>query len=113
MNMNITKLYQLIIISSLGYLVLLIIISGSFIELLLYVNRVKGLNKKLKVFYDLSDNNKHTSLLICDNEGNVIYANEKFKNHVPQSEFKFDKSYNEVLKAPYRRFRPASEIDNY
>ncbi|MDU6984448.1 MAG: ATP-binding protein [Terrisporobacter othiniensis] len=111
MNINISKLYQLIIMSSLGYLVLLIIISGSFIELLLYVNRVKRLNKKLKVFYDLSDNNKHTSLLICDNEGNVVYANEKFKNHDSPSQFKFDKNYNEVLKAPYRRFRPTSEID--
>lgn len=107
-NLNISGIYQVIIISSLGYLVLLIIISGSFIELLLYVTRVKKLNNKLKIFYDLSDNNKHSFLLICDHEGNALYANDKFKD----SHSDFMENCNDVLKKPYEVFRNFEGINN-
>lgn len=110
-NINISEISQLIIVSSLGYLVLLIIISGSFIELLLYVTSVKKLNKKLKVFYDLSDNNKHTSLFICSNEGNVLYANEKFKNNSYTSDSNVDEGYGEALKHPFKKLRPSREMN--
>ncbi|MEG1411117.1 MAG: HAMP domain-containing sensor histidine kinase [Terrisporobacter sp.] len=115
LNLNISQMYQLIITSSLGYLVLLIIISGSFIELLLYVHRVKKLNKKLKVFYDLSDNNNHTFLLICSKEGNVIYANKKFKDAHPNLDLDSysasSEIHNEALKGPFSILRPVSEIN--
>lgn len=110
-NINISQLSQMINSALLGYLVLIIIISGSFIELLLHTNRIKNLNAKLKIFYDLNDNNKHTFLLICNMDGTVLYVNEKFKNNYSNLNLDLDENYIQTLKAPYTSYRPTYEID--
>lgn len=109
LNINNIGFYQIIVLAALGYLVLLIIITGSFIELFLYVNSVKRLNNKLKIFYDLSNNNKHTALLICDKKGNILYSNDAFKNNY--SYLKPGKNYVKVLKEPFVTYIPVDEVN--
>ena len=112
-NLNISQMYQMIITSSLGYLALLTIISGSFVELVMYISKVKNLNKNLKVFYNLSDNSKHSFLLICNKKGEVLYANDKFKNNYKEFATKcnYDKHNREILKGPFKILRPDDEIN--
>ena len=66
---------------SITYIICLIVISGSFFELYLYINRTKILNDNLSLFYNLADNNKDNFMYICDEDGNIIYANKKFKEY--------------------------------
>ena len=112
-NLNISQMYKMIITSSLGYLALLTIISGSFVELVMYISKVKNLNKNLKVFYNLSDNSKHSFLLICNKKGEVLYANDKFKNNYKEFATKcnYDENNCEILKDPFKILRPNDEIN--
>ena len=112
-NLNISQMYQMIITSSLGYLALLTIISGSFVELVMYISKVKNLNKNLKVFYNLSDNSKHSFLLICNKKVEVLYANDKFKNNYKEFATKcnYDENNCEILKDPFKILRPNDEIN--
>ena len=66
---------------SITYIILLIVIAGSFIELYLYINRTKILNDNLSLFYNLTDNNKHSFMYICNESGDILYANKKFKKY--------------------------------
>ena len=61
------------------YICFCIIIVGSFIELYLYISKNKVLNNNLSVFYNLTDNNKHTCMFICTDEGKVLYTNKKVR----------------------------------
>lgn len=113
LNPDTSQMHQIIITTALGYLVLITIIAGSFIELILYVNRVKNLNKNLQVFYDLNDNNKHTYLLICNKNREVLYTNDKFKNNYNFFDKKCNHNKNniEILKGPFRILRPFNEVN--
>lgn len=76
-----TSFYVKLTSVSITYIIFLIIISGSFIELYLYINRTKILNENLSLFYNLTDNHKHSFMFICREDGEIIYGNKKFKDY--------------------------------
>ena len=78
---NTTSFYVKLTSVSITYVIFLIVIAGSFIELYLYINRTKVLNENLSLFYNLADNNKHSFMYICNEDGEIQYANKKFKEH--------------------------------
>ena len=76
-----TSFYVKLTSVSITYTIFLIVIAGSFYELYLYINRTKILNENLSLFYDLTDNNKHSFMFISDEDGQIVYANKKFKEY--------------------------------
>jgi len=76
-----TSFYVKLTSVSITYIIFLIIIAGSFIELYLYINRTKILNENLSLFYNLTDNHKHSFMFICREDGEIIYGNKKFKDY--------------------------------
>lgn len=78
---NKTSFYAKLTSVSITYTIFLIIIAGSFVELYLYINRSKILNDNLNIFYNLVDNNKHSFMYICNEDGEMLYENKKFKQY--------------------------------
>ncbi|MCC3670094.1 sensor histidine kinase [Terrisporobacter mayombei] len=78
---NTTSFYVKLTSVSITYTIFLIVIAGSFIELYLYINRTKMLNDNLSLFYNLADNNKHSFMYICNEDGDILYGNKKFMEH--------------------------------
>lgn len=78
---NTTSFYVKLTSVSITYIIFLIVIAGSFIELYLYINRTKMLNDNLSLFYNLTDNNKHSFMYICNEDGEILYGNKKFKEY--------------------------------
>ncbi|WP_455540054.1 sensor histidine kinase [Terrisporobacter sp.] len=74
-----TSFYVKLTSASITYVIFLVVIVGSFFELYFYINRTKVLNENLKLFYNLVDNNKHSFVYICNEDGEIQYANKKFK----------------------------------
>lgn len=72
MNMKLTS-------SLLTYLSFIIVIIGSIIELYLLYKEADYLNKELRKFYNLANNNKHSYIFICDKNYNVSFMNEKIR----------------------------------
>ena len=64
---------------SITFISFFIVITGSFAELYIYIYKTKVLNRSLSTFYDLSENNKHSCVFICDENFNLLYANKKVK----------------------------------
>ena len=91
---NTTSFYVKLTSVSITYVIFLIVIAGSFIELYLYINRTKVLNENLSLFYNLADNNKHSFMYICNEDGEIQYANKKFKEH-----YCINSNNEEVLKS--------------
>lgn len=99
---NTTSFYVKLTSASITYIILLIVIVGSFIELYLYINRTKILNDNLSVFYNLTDNNKHSFMYICSEEGDILYANKKFKEYYNlESDEDFTKLKFKILTSQY------------
>lgn len=65
--------------SLLTYLSFIIVIIGSIIELYLLYKESDYLNKELRKFYNLANNNKHSYIFICDKNYNVSFMNEKIR----------------------------------
>ena len=65
--------------SLLTYLAFIIVIIGSIIELYLLYKEADYLNKELRKFYNLANNNKHSYIFICDKNYNVSFINEKIR----------------------------------
>lgn len=78
---NTTSFYAKLTSVSITYIIFLIVIAGSFIELYLYINKTKILNDNLNLFYNLVDNNKHSFMYICNGDGELLYGNEKFREY--------------------------------
>lgn len=72
LNMKLTS-------SLLTYLAFIIVIIGSIIELYLLYKETDYLNKELRKFYNLANNNKHSYIFICDKNYNVSFMNEKIR----------------------------------
>ena len=72
LNMKLTS-------SLLTYLAFIIVIIGSIIELYLLYKESDYLNKELRKFYNLANNNKHSYIFICDKNYNVSFMNEKIR----------------------------------
>ncbi|MEG0855316.1 MAG: HAMP domain-containing sensor histidine kinase [Terrisporobacter sp.] len=66
---------------SITYLISLIIIGGTFIELYIYINREKILNQNLNIFKNIVDNNKHSFMILCNDNGEILYTNKKVKDY--------------------------------
>lgn len=78
---NTTSFYVKLTSVSITYTIFLIVIAGSFIEFYLYINRTKMLNDNLSLFYNLADNNKHSFMCICNEDGDILYGNKKFMEY--------------------------------
>lgn len=79
--------------SLLTYLAFIIVIIGSIIELYLLYKEADYLNKELRKFYNLANNNKHSYIFICDKNYNVSFINEKIKE-----DYGYKTSNNGLLK---------------
>ena len=107
---NTTSFYVKLTSVSITYIILLIVIAGSFIELYLYINRTKILNDNLSLFYNLTDNNKHSFMYICNEVGDILYANKKFKEYYNiESKEDFKKIKLKIL-ASKNNFKNKDEI---
>ena len=80
-----TSFYTKLTSVSITYIISLIVIGGSFIELCIYINRTKVLNNNLRVFYNFTDNAKHSFMFICNEKGEILYANKKLKESYSSS----------------------------
>lgn len=69
--------YTKLVSVSLTYICFFIVIIGALIELFMYMSSTKILNDNLKLFYSLSENDKHSFMLIFDENMNLLYANKK------------------------------------
>lgn len=72
LNMKLTS-------SLLTYLAFIIVIIGSIIELYLLYKETDYLNKELRKFYNLANNNKHSYIFICDKNFNISFMNNKIR----------------------------------
>ena len=83
---------------SITYIFSLIVIAGGFIELYMYIQRTRVLNDRLSTFYDLNDKNMHSFMFICDENGDILYANKKLKENYFGTEDVDIKELNLILK---------------
>lgn len=83
---------------SITYIFSLIVIAGGFIELYMYIQRTRVLNDRLSTFYDLNDKNMHSFMFICDENGDILYANKKLKENYFGTEDVNIKELNLILK---------------
>lgn len=65
--------------SLLTYLSFIIVIIGFIIELYLLYKEADYLNRELRKFYNLANNNNHSYIFICDKNYNVSFMNEKIR----------------------------------
>lgn len=68
-----------LIVALLTYISFFIVIIGSVIELYLLYREAEYLNKELRKFYNLANNNTNSYMLICDENFNVSFINNKIK----------------------------------
>ncbi|WP_148552054.1 sensor histidine kinase [Paraclostridium bifermentans] len=73
--------YTKLVSISLTYICFFIVIIGALIELFIYMSRTKVLNNNLNLFYNLSENDKHSFMLIFDEDSNLLYANKKVRDY--------------------------------
>lgn len=65
---------------SMTYLAFLIIIFGLFIEMYISTYKQRNLQNKFETFYNLIEFNKHSAVVICNEEYEIMYTNNKMKN---------------------------------
>lgn len=73
--------YTKLVSVSLTYICFFIVIIGALIELFIYTSKTKVLNDNLRLFYSLSENDKHSFMLIFDENINLLYANKKVRDY--------------------------------
>lgn len=78
---GITSFYVKLVSICITYISSLIIIGGNYIELYIYINKSRILTENLKVFHSIVDNNKHTFMVICDENKDAIYINKKVREY--------------------------------
>lgn len=72
--------YNMKLISALlTYISFIAIIIGTVIELYLMYKESMYLNKELRKFYNLANNNKHSYIYVCDKNLNVTFMNNKIR----------------------------------
>ena len=81
-----------LIAALLTYISFFIVIIGSVIELYLLYREAEYLNKELRKFYNLANNNTNSYMLICDKNFNVSFINNKIREEynykINKDEFK-------------------------
>lgn len=83
---------------SITYIFSLIVIAGGFIELYMYIQRTRVLNDRLSTFYDLTDRNMHSFMFLCDENGDILYANKKLKENYFETDDVDIHELNSILK---------------
>lgn len=83
---------------SITYIFSLIVIAGGFIELYMYIQRTRVLNDRLSTFYDLTDRNMHSFMFLCDENGDILYANKKLKENYFETDDVYIHELNSILK---------------
>lgn len=111
-GIRVASFYVKLMSVSITYICFCIVIVGSFIELYLYISRTKILNDNLSVFYKLADNNKHSFMFICTEDGKVIYANRKLKEFYFGTNDIQNNCLDDLLKAKMKATGKRNEILN-
>lgn len=87
---NIQIVYELsTVLAFLGYITLIL---GLFIEIVIKFNEGEKLKQHLKIFYELTEYNKSSEVVICDENDKVLYANKKtidWVSHINQTTDKY------------------------
>lgn len=109
-GITIPSFYVKLMSVAITYICFCIIIVGSFIELYLYISRNKVLNNNLSVFYNLTDNNKHTCMFICTDEGKVLYTNEKVREFYFGTNEVSNSYFDDILKSRMQQSGKRDEI---
>lgn len=94
--------YNMKLISALlTYISFITIIIGTIIELYLMYKESMYLNKELRKFYNLANNNKHSYMYICDKDFNVSFINNKIRKdynyNIDEKGFKEELLKNKAL----------------
>ena len=103
----ITSFYIKLMSVSITYISFLIVIAGGFIELYLHICKSNVLQDNLKVFYNLVENNKHSSMYISKENGKIIYANKAIKEYFFNSDNVNLSELEDIIK------EKKDELDNY
>lgn len=83
---------------SITFISFFIVITGSFVELYIYICKTKVLNRNLSTFYDLAENSNHSCMFISDENYNLLYANKKIKENYNIIDNDNLKELEEILK---------------
>lgn len=110
---NTTSFYVRITSVSITYIISLIVIIGAFIELFIYINRSKILNDNLGIFYNFTDNDKHSFMFICNKEGKILYLNKKLREFCSSSEDFKEDELDEFFDRRRKIVDEADEIKQY
>ncbi|WP_195986682.1 ATP-binding protein [Clostridium sp. D53t1_180928_C8] len=78
---NKLSFYTNLVSVSLTYICFFIIIIGTLIESFISVSVANRLNEKLQMFYTLAEKNNNNFINILEENGNLIYANEKTREY--------------------------------
>ncbi|MGL5312476.1 MAG: ATP-binding protein [Peptostreptococcaceae bacterium] len=98
---------------SLTYMGFIVLILGLFIELSQNIKRVKELEEERSLFFNIVDENEHSSIILCDDGYNVIYMNKRALDYEGKlkiidksnKEFRIDLSKIFKDKESYIKFR--------
>ena len=64
----------------------------------MYIQRTRVLNDRLSTFYDLTDRNMHSFMFLCDENGDILYANKKLKENYFETDDVDIHELNSILK---------------
>lgn len=98
---------------SLTYIGFIVLMLGLFIELNQKIKRIKELEEQRSLFFNIVDENEHSSIIICDNRYNVKYMNKRALDYEKKlkildktnKEFRIDLSKIFKDKESYIKFR--------
>lgn len=73
--------YSKLVTISLTYICFFIVIIDALIELFTYISKTNVLNNKLNLFYTLEENDKHSFMVIFDENLKLLYTNKKVRDY--------------------------------
>lgn len=109
-GITVASFYVKLMSVAITYICFCIVITGSFIELYLYIRRTNVLNDNLSVFYNFADNNKHSFMLICTEDGKVLYTNKKLREFYFGSYDVPNSYFDDILKSRMQETGKREEI---
>lgn len=92
------------------YMCFFTVIIGALIELNFYTFKIKKLNTDLNRFYNLTNNNKHSFMFICNENIDILYANKRIKEYYLGENSSDLNKVGEILKNSINLLDKKSEI---
>ena len=92
------------------YMCFFTVIIGALIELNFYTFKIKKLNTDLNRFYNLTNNNKHSFMFICNENIDILYANKRIKEYYLGENSSDLNKVGEILKNRINLLDKKSEI---